>query len=308
MGSPLLRLLGRSGLVVGWLVVCGGTRPGPSLPDYRPATAEERGEFVFAVHPLHNPQRLLQVYGPVMDRLNRTVPGARFRFEASRDYADFEQKLAKRRIHFALPNPYQVLVSETHGYRVFGKMGDDHHFRGLLLVRRDSGLRRVRDLAGRRIGYPAPTALAATLLPQYFLTTHGLDVDRETRSLYVGSQESVILNVYYRITDAGATWPVPWIAFQRDHPEEARALVVQWETERLPNNGLVVRDDVPGDVADRVAEVLFTLHEDEEGRQILARIPLSRFEPATSATYLPVRRFMRRFTRTVRPMPGWDLP
>ncbi len=277
---------------------CGtsGSAPGPTYTQVPP---DPRREFVFAIHPLHNPQRLLEIYGPILDRLNAENPEFRFRLEASRDYAAFERKLEARTVHFALPNPYQTLRCEASGYRIFGKMGDDRNFRGLLLVRRDSGIHEVRDLSGKRIAYPAPTALAATMMPKYFLQTHGLDVARETRSLYVGTQESVILSVLYGSAEAGGTWPVPWLAFLHEHPEQARQLVVQWQTETLPSNGLVVRDDVPAEVTLRVEQVLFRLHEDPEGRRLLARIPLSRFESASSATYDPVRRFLGKFERTV---------
>jgi len=258
--------------------------------------------YVFAVHPLHNPERLFEIYGPIIDRLQAENPDLRFRLEASQDYASFERKLAGRQVHFALPNPYQTLRSEASGYRIFGKMGDDDHFRGIILVRRDSGIASLRQLKGKRISYPAPTALAATLMSQYFLQTHGLDVAKDTRSVYVGTQESVIMNVYLRLTDAGATWPVPWLAFLREHPEEASELTVKWQTGSLPNNGLVARDDVPSSVVRRVERVLFSLHEDPEGRRLLARIPLSRFEAASDRTYRPVRAFLKQFETRVHPL------
>jgi phosphonate transport system substrate-binding protein len=268
------------------------------------ASPSAQVEYVFAIHPLHNPKRLMEVYGPIVDRLNARVPGAHFRFEASRNYAEFERKLMQRKIHFALPNPYQTVMCLPKGYRVFGKMGDDHLFCGVILVRTDGGIRRVGDLKGRTISYPAPTALAATLMPQFYLHTHGLDVNRDVRNLYVGSQESSIMNVYLGISAAGATWPVPWLAFQRKHPDLAKHLVLRWQTETLPNNSLVAREDVPSALVRQVAAVLFTLQHDEEGRRFLSEIPISRFEPATESTYEPVKRYLQEFSRRVRPLDG----
>lgn len=286
-----------------WFLACQSGAQGSYAPTYVDVPPGQV-EYVFAIHPLHNPNRLLEVYGPIVDRLNARVPGVHFRFEASRNYAEFERKLRERKVHFALPNPYQTVTCTQQGYRVFGKMGDDHLFRGIILVRADAGIRRVEDLKGKAICYPAPTALAATLMPQFYLHTHGLDVNRDVRNVYVGSQESSIMNVYLGLSSAGATWPVPWMAFQRKHPDLARQLVLRWQTETLPNNSLVARDDVPGALVRQVAEVLFTLQQDEEGRGLLAEIPISRFEPATEATYDPVRRYLREFSSRVRPLEG----
>ncbi len=276
-----------------------------SETDYAPQFADqptaEYAELVFAVHPLHNPERLFAIYGPIIEHLNANIRGTRFRLDASRNYDEFEKKLYARKFQFALPNPYQTVKALDRGYRVFGKMGDDENFRGIILVRRDSGIRSVADLKGKSVSYPAPTALAATMMPQYYLHTHGLDVNRDIRNVYVGSQESSIMNVYLGNV-AAATWPVPWATFAKEQPEKARELELKWQTETLPSNSLMARDDVPQPLVDQVAELLFSLQETSVGRRMLERIPLSRFESASGATYAPVRAYVRKFSAEVRPL------
>jgi phosphonate transport system substrate-binding protein len=288
-------------LVVG---VC-GCEKAPEEP-YRPSFADESvihaHEYVFGVHPLHNPQRLLEVFGPLTDLLSERTPDATFKLEASRNYAAYDEKLYGRRFHFSLPNPYQTVRAVDKGYEVIAKMGDDENFRGIILVRRDSGIEKVSDLAGKAVSYPAPTALAATMMPQFFLHTHGVDVMNEVDSRYVGSQESSIMNVFLGETAAGSTWPPPWLAFSRERPQLADEMRVAWETEPLINNGVVVLPEVPADVRERVRETLVHLHEGTRGREILARMELSRFEPADNQSYEVVRDFIRRFSEQVRPL------
>lgn len=275
-----------------------GKPSGPELTTRQPAAAKE---YIFAIHPLHNPTKLFEVYGPLIDYLNRNTPGVTFRLEASRNYEAFEGKLYARKFDFALPNPYQTLKSLDHGYHVIAKMGDDYKFTGVILVRRDSGIKKVTDLKGKKVSYPAKTALAATMMPQYFFQTHGLNVNRDIENLYVGSQESSIMNVYLGNVAAGATWPLPWEAFQKEHPDKARELEKIWETEPMINNGVVARDDVPTALKKHVAQLLNTLHQTAEGKAILARMPLSRFELADDKRYHVIENFLREFARKVRP-------
>lgn len=269
-------------------------------PSYTARAGDEGVVLSFGVHPLHNPQRLFEVYGPLAAYLSRHLHGARVQLEASRSYDDFEKKLYARRFHVALPNPYQTLESISRGYRVFGKMGDDDQFRGILIVRRDGGIESIDDLKGKTISFPAPTALAATMMPLHFLHTKGLDVNDGIQRLYAGSQESSIMSVYLGRSAAGAAWPVPWKTFRERNPEVARELVVRWETPPLVNNGLVVRDDVPPEVVSELAARLFSLQTHDEGRRLLAAIPLSRFEPATEQTFAPVREFLRQYRAVIR--------
>lgn len=264
------------------------------------SSTSEKTIYIFSIHPLHNPTRLHDIFGPVMEYLSRNIENADFKVEASRNYAAYDKKLFGGKPHFSLPNPYQTVKSLEHGYRVFGKMGDDYNFRGIILVRKDSHIKEVADLKGKAISYPAPTALAATMMPQYYLDTHGLDVMQDVENRYVGSQESSIMNVFIGHTMAGATWPPPWLALSKERPELQEQLEIKWETEPLPNNGLVVRNDVPEKLANQVAELLFNLHTHSEGQAMLSNMELSRFEPATDATYQPVREFLVTFSREVR--------
>lgn len=259
-------------------------------------------EYAFAVHPLHNPTRLFEVFNPLVEYLNQHIPEAHFRVEASRDYATFNQKLKNSAVAFALPNPYQTLMAIDHHYHVIAKMGDDENFKGIILVRKDSDIRTPADLIGKAVSYPAPTALAATMLPQDYLQKHGLNINRDIQNRYVGSQESSIMNVFIGATAAGATWPPPWRALSNERPELKEQLKVIWQTESLPNNSVVVRDDIPTSIADKVSTLLTRLHTTEEGQTILKGMYLSRYEPADNSTYQPVKDFVTQFSERVRPL------
>ncbi len=284
------------------LTGCGGAQDAVYEPSFSSKAASNVKEYVVGVHPLHNPQRLVETYGPILEYIDAAIPGAHFRLEASRNYEEFEKKLYSGRFDFAMPNPYQTVLSLKHGYHVFGKMGDDDNFRGIILVRKGSDIRTVRDLKGKKVAYPALTALAATMMPQYYLHTHGIDVNRDIENLYVGSQESVIMNVLRGHVAAGATWPLPWLTFSAEHPELASQLEVKWQTGTLPNNGWVVRKDVPPALVSQFATALFGLNASAQGRKMLERLPISRFEPASDASYAPVRAYLEVFSRTVRPV------
>lgn len=278
-----------------------------SSADYRPTFGAQPTSQVqqrpvrVGIHPLHNPALLFQRYGPIVERLNERIPQALFTLEASRNYQEFEDKLARRQLDIALPNPYQTLQAQEHGYRIFGKMGDDDMFRGLVLVRIDSDIHQPSQLRGRAISFPSATALAATMQPQLALHQQGLPFD-SYEARYVGSQESSIMNVILGQTAAGATWPAPWQSFQQTHPEQARQLRVLLQTPPLVNNALMAKDDLPEPLLQAVADVLFTLHQDDAGQAMLAALPVSRFEPASASTYQPVQQFLDEYERQIRPL------
>ena len=258
--------------------------------------------YIFGVHPLHNPKLLFEVYQPMVDYINQRLEGSELRLEASRNYAAYDEKLFSGYFHFSLPNPYQTVTATSKGYKIFGKMGDDENFRGIILVRKDSKIKDVTDLRGKSVSYPAPTALAATMMPQWYMYSHGLDINKDIQNLYVGSQESSIMNVFLKKTAAASTWPPPWRAFIKERPEIAQQVEIKWQTPPLPNNGLVAREDVPQELVTQVSEIIFSLHESKEGKEILSRMELSKYEKADDTTYDSVRVFLKEFEAQVRPI------
>lgn len=301
-------LISKHFFIAAALVLLASACSQPQEPAYQPKFSDNpqaaETVYLFGVHPLHNPQHLYKVFGPLTDYLSEMIPGVRFKLEASRNYAAYDKKLYAKKFHFSLPNPFQTINAVDKGYQVFAKMGDDENFRGIILVRKDSGITQVSDLSGSAVSYPAPTALAATMMPQYYLQTHGVDVMTELDNRYVGSQESSVMNVYLKQTAAAATWPPPWLALSKQRPELKRELQVIWQTEPLINNGLVVLPEIPSKIVLQVQDLLINLHTHERGRAILEPMELSRFESADNESYEVVRAFIDDFSRQVRPLNG----
>jgi phosphonate transport system substrate-binding protein len=124
----------------------------------------------------------------------------------------------------------------------------------------------------------------------------------DIQNRYVGSQESAIMNAYLGQTAVGVTWPPPWRAFQKTNPNEAAQLRVLWETPHLINNSVMIRDDLPIELREKIRAVLLNLHTSPEGRTILAGMETSRFTAATNQSYDQVRRYVTAFEREVRPV------
>jgi phosphonate transport system substrate-binding protein len=253
-------------------------------------------------HPLYNPQKIFEIFQPLVDYLNRQVPTANLRLETSRDYQAFEEKFRAREGEFLMPNPWQTLEAQKVGYHVISMWGNAADFKGIFIVRKDSGIKVPADLKGKVVSYPSPTALAAAIMPQYFLHQNGIDINKDIQNSYVGSQESSIMNIYLGQSVAGSTWPPPWRLFQKDHPAEAAQLKVIWETESLINNSVMTRDDVPQAIRLGVRQALLDLPNTPEGKKILDRMETARFLAADDASYDIVRDYIKRFEKEVRPI------
>lgn len=283
-------------------LLCGCERQAPEAgyaptfvaPPARPAIAEYR----FGVVPMSNMRNIYDVFQPIVEHLNAGLPDARLVLEVARGLTEHQQRLSERSFAFALSNPYHTWrAAQRDGYRIFAKMGDDAAFRGIWVVRRDSGIETIADLKGKKISFPSRTALAATMMTQLQLKQHGIDPALDVEASYVGSPHASIMAVYQKGVAAGASWPLAWTAFQRTNPREARQLEVRFPTASLVNQGVVARDDVPPDLVRRVGRLMLAMNESEQGRALLSKVPVAGFEAAGAAQYDVVRVFMEQHQR-----------
>lgn len=266
---------------------------------YRPTgTVAPDETYVFGVHPYTNPQAMLEDYAPIVRYLEQKIPGARFEVEASKDYADYEAKLAARRFHFSMPNPYQTVLSLEHGYRVIAKMTPDENFRGLIIARANSPIKHPSDLNGKAVCFVSPTAVAATMLPLLYLHQQGMDVKR-LQIKYVGSQDSTILNAYAGDAAACGSTVRFFGSWAKKDAEKAKDMKVLWQTPSLPHNGIVARNDVDAALSRRVAQALAGLDKDPAVDQSQFKKDQQHFELATDETYRPMRDFLRDYDKAI---------
>lgn len=288
------------------LAGCSDSKEPLYKPEFSANPPVSAAQYIFAPHPLMPPQKLAEVYGALVDQINlRLAPDRiRLKLEASSSYAAFNEKLRERKVHFALPNPYQTVLAVERGYLIFGKMDRDEDFRGIILMRKDSPAPALRALKGATVAFPAPTALAATMMLELYMKENGLDPTRDITQLFSGTHDSAIMSVCIGSAAAACTWPPAWAAYQREHPEQAQLLAVRWQTATLPNNGLVALDSVPEHVRAKVARAFLTLHDDPEGQRMLQMAGTPRFVEANSATFAPVGAFIQRYQASVRALKG----
>lgn len=265
-------------------------------------SGSERRTLKFGIHPMYNPQKTLEVFGPICDLMTKKT-SFDCSLEVSKDYAQYNNQIKEKFYDILSPNPLQTLKSLEYGYEVFGKWSNDELFKGIILVRKDSGISDISQLKGKKISFPASTALAAAMMPKFDLSNKKLYSGKDYVSMYVGSQDSSILAVFNKITDAGVTWYPPWYNFIKDRPEIQDQLKILHETFSLPSNGLVFKSELSKAEKKEISDFLFKLKDSKEGQEVLKKIGIESFVRANSKTYQPVRDFIKKYDQKIGQVP-----
>jgi phosphonate transport system substrate-binding protein len=168
-------------------------------------------------------------------------------------------------------------------------------YHGVLFVRKDSGIRTVGQMKGKRLALVARATTAGYLFPTVFLKRAGVRTPETffREVYYAGAHEGTIDDVLDRKADVGVSKNTVYDRFAAENPRIDRELVILGTSEDVPENALALRKDIGGSVKGKLADALISMHADPEGAKVLKAFGAHRFIGTTDADYLPVTRYAR---------------
>ncbi len=134
----------------------------------------------------------------VLDHVGKEL-GLCFELNVPQTIPSFEQDLKIGKADFAFMNPYHLLASNrSQGYIPIIADAKDN-LSGIIVIKKNSAISKIQDLNGQRIAFPAPNALAASLLIRAHLANYNIQIFPE----YVKSHSNVYRSVINGDVSAG---------------------------------------------------------------------------------------------------------
>jgi phosphonate transport system substrate-binding protein len=168
-------------------------------------------------------------------------------------------------------------------------------YHGVLFVRKDSGIRTVRQMKGKRLALVARATTAGYLFPSIFLKRAGVR-NPETffrEVYYAGAHEGTIDDVLDRKADVGVSKNTVYDRFAAENPRIDRDLVILGKSDDVPENALALRKDIEDSVKRKLVDALIAMHADPEGAKVLKAFGARRFIGTADADYMPVMTYTR---------------
>lgn len=242
-----------------------------------------RGEtiYTFSVVPQFERRVLFGIWQPIVDELEKRT-GARFQLTTSLSVSDYERDVHRGVYDFIYVNPYVMPnIEEQPGYVPL--IRDRKPLRGILVVRKDSPVRKVEELQGKTLAVPSMSALGASLLLR-------AELDRQykvkTQVVLAKTHSSVFLHVVNGFADAGGSVQK---ALSEQDTRVRDALRVLYQTSEVPSHPLAAHQRVPAALREQVRKAFLDLSATPQGRELLGKIPMQEAVAASSEDYRPLR-------------------
>ena len=232
------------------------------------------------VVPQFDSRTTYDIWTPILASLE-VLTGLRFQLAGSPNIPEFEKRVGQEEFDFAYLNPYQGLVAADNYVPLVRDI--ETPLEGIAVVHKDSAIREFADLQGKTMDFPAPNALAASLMLRAQLGQAGVRVHVR----YVKTHSSVYLNVALGQADAGGGV----LQTLEDQPDAVRKqLRVIFRTAGVASHPVIAHKRLSRTVREQVRAAFIAMGETSSGRALLLRVPFDRIGRATAEDYLPLKR------------------
>ena len=248
----------------------------------QPATEASRGLTV-AVVPQFTVLQIHKDWTPFLERVSRDS-GVTLTLKSYQSIPAFEADLLKGVPDIAFMNPYhQVMAKRAAGYVPLVR--DSKLLTGVLLVRRDSPVRALKDLSGGKLAFPAPNAFGASLYMRALLAEQeGVKIE----PVYVKTHSNVFRQVILGEAVAGGTVNS---AFSREPATVVEQVRVIFETPGVAPHPLAVHPRVAAAQHRAITAAILKLREDATAAPLLRAVQMAEPVAADYARdYRPLER------------------
>lgn len=247
--------------------------------------------LVLGIFPRRNAAVTIKLFRPMAEYLSAELQRD-VQIKTNKNFNIFWDELKAEKFDIVHFNQYHYVVARKEfGYEVILKNEEQNQatIAGSVLVRKDSGLKTIADLKGRKIVFGGgPKAMQSYIVATYLLRQGGLQAGDYVEE-FAKNPPNAIMSAYYHQADAAGSGDgvlmLP-VVRQKIDINQMHFLV---RGEQLPHLPWAIRKDLPWELRLQIQRLLIDLKNHDKGRAILKKARLTGLRLATDPEYNPHR-------------------
>jgi len=236
--------------------------------------------ITFGILPFVSAEQLVIRFTPLVNYLSQQL-NTQIRIETAPNFIEFSRRTTKdKRYDILFTAPHFYPLARKSGYRLIASV-DSPGMRAVFVVPKESTIKNINDLKGKRLATVDSKSLA-TLLIRKHLNQHNINPDNDLNIIATPTHNASLLSTYHGVTDASALMQPPYGAASQQVRDRMRIIA---KTQRAPHIPISVGNRISASCASQISKLLLNMPSSFEGRQVLKHIRLSGFKLSSADIY-----------------------
>jgi len=235
----------------------------------RPVAARD---LQFGYTPVLGQTEMRSEFQPLTDYLSDAI-GQKIVLYIAKDYGDLRAQMEAGTVDIGSYSPFAYVDAVKGGkIRIIAQSIIDGAptYRGIIVTRKDSGLKTLADLQGKRFAFVDPKSASGYVYPRAMLIEKGINPETFFKAtMFAGDHGKVITAVLDGRADAGATYDNA-LGVAKATGAATENLVTIASTDPIPHDAITVRVGLDKALTDKILTALVNLDKTESGRRIIA--------------------------------------
>jgi phosphate/phosphite/phosphonate ABC transporter binding protein len=237
----------------------------------RPGSAAAQ-ELKFGFTPVLSEAEMRAEFEPLMTYLSDAI-GEKVVLYIAKNYGDLRTQMEAGAVDIGSFSPFAYVDAARGGkVRIIAQsiLEGSATYRGLIVARKDSGLKTLADLEGKRFAFVDPKSASGYVYPRAMLVEKGVTPERYFKeTIFAGGHDKVIAAVLEGQADAGAIYDGA-LRVEKTKGVPTENLVTLASTDPIPHDAIAVRIGMDEALAKKIQAALVDLDKSEAGRRVIA--------------------------------------
>lgn len=229
-------------------------------------------DLKFGFTPVLGEAEMRTEFDPLAAYLSDAI-GQKVVLYVAKDYGDLRTQMENETVDIGSFSPFAYVDAMRGGkIRIIAQsiINGTAYYRGIIVARKDSGLKMVSDLQGKRFAFVDPKSASGYVYPRAMLIEKGLDPKTYFKeTIFAGDHNKVIAAVLDGRVDAGAIYEGA-LAVAKTNGVPTENLVTLASTDPIPHDAITVRTGLDEALAKKIQTALVDMDKTEAGRRVIA--------------------------------------
>ncbi|NLA55482.1 MAG: phosphate/phosphite/phosphonate ABC transporter substrate-binding protein [Corynebacterium humireducens] len=218
--------------------------------------------ITFAAVPAESSTTLEQTFGNIT-RLIEQETGVAVKFQNASDYAAVIEGMRAGQVDLASFGPFSYVIARDSGISMeaivapTNDIDEAPSYTSLAYVKKDSPVRSLEDLAGKKVCFVDQASTSGYLVPFKGLTDVGVDLDADLTVVMAGGHDASLLTLDSDGCDVAFAHDAMLTTLERSGQIEPGALRPVWESAPITEDPIAINlDTVDAELAEQITRVL----------------------------------------------------
>ncbi len=253
--------------------------------------SRENAHFKVAVGSIISAQETVVYYHELLEyiaeKLDRDI-----QLVQRKTYGEINQLISAGQIDLAFicSGPY-ASGRKKYGFEALAmpSVRGSHLYQSYLIVNKDGPVKVLADLRGKTFAFTDMESNTGKLVPTYWLSLEGKKPeDFFGKTIYTYSHDNSIMAVAMSLVEGAAVSGQVWEYYHhRDPVFTAKTRIIR-KSEPFGNPPVVASSRLPNRMKERMRDLLYSMHQDPQGKKILKKLMIDRFIAPIERYYAPI--------------------